>query len=118
MRRKKGTLLPIEIEVLSGGLALQARGAEQFHGFALAKEMAEQQRARSLTAHGTLYRVLDRLAEGGLVEGVWEDPQIAAGEGRPRRRLYHVTPEGARAYEAALRVASQIVPGRLAQEGA
>ncbi len=118
MRRKKGALIPIEVEVLSGGLALQARGSDRFHGFALAKEIAEQQRAKSLTAHGTLYRVLDRMAEGGLVEAKWEDPQIAANEGRPRRRLYRVTPDGLRAYELALRTAGQVVPGHLAQERA
>jgi DNA-binding PadR family transcriptional regulator len=28
------------------------------------------------------------------VESRWEDPQIAADQGRPLRRLYQVTPEG------------------------
>jgi DNA-binding PadR family transcriptional regulator len=32
-----------------------------------------------------------------LVESRWEDPQLAADDGRPRRRLYHVTALGERA---------------------
>jgi PadR family transcriptional regulator PadR len=103
VRRKLGTLLPLEIEILSGGLMLQARGGQHFHGFALAKEIAEQGRARSLTAYGTLYRALDRLAQMGLVEAIWEDPQIAAEEQRPRRRLYRVTPDGKNALHSILR---------------
>lgn len=40
---------------------------------------------------GTLYPVLVRLADRGLVEACWEDEQPA---GRPRRHLYRITPEG------------------------
>ncbi len=117
MRRKPGTLLPLEIAILSGGLALRLGGAGQFHGFALAKEIAAQERARALTAYGTLYRALDRLAEGGLVAAEWEDPQIAADEGRPRRKLYRVTLDGERALQAALRADERTAPARLAREG-
>jgi len=118
MRRKPGTLLPLEIEILSGGLALQLRGADHFHGFALAKEISAQQRAKSLTAYGTLYRSLDGLAKAGMVEAEWEEPQLAADEGRPRRRLYRVTATGERALAAAARAEGQVAPGRLAQERA
>ena len=38
-----------------------------------------------------------RLEGGGLLESRWEDPELAVEEGRPRRRLYRVTPLGARA---------------------
>lgn len=117
MRRKSGTLLPIEIDILSAGLELQVRGTNTFHGFALAKMIAAQREARSLTAHGTLYRALDRLATGGLVEAEWEDPQIAASEGRPRRRLYRITLDGERAVRGALAGARGATPTRLAQEG-
>ena len=44
---------------------------------------------------------LDRLEEAGLVESRWENPQLAADEGRPRRRLYRVTALGERAAAAA-----------------
>jgi DNA-binding PadR family transcriptional regulator len=38
---------------------------------------------------------------GGLLESRWEDPDLAVAEGRPRRRLYRVTPLGARAFAEA-----------------
>lgn len=49
--------------------------------------------ARSLTAHGTLYKALGRLEVLKLVVSQWEDP-AAATEGRPRRRLYELTRDG------------------------
>jgi DNA-binding PadR family transcriptional regulator len=48
---------------------------------------------------GTLYPVLIRLADRGLVESCWEDEQPA---GRPRRHLYRLTPEGFAAATSAL----------------
>lgn len=48
---------------------------------------------------GTLYPVLIRLADRGLVEACWEDEQPA---GRPRRHLYRLTPEGLAIATAAL----------------
>jgi DNA-binding PadR family transcriptional regulator len=91
VRRKPGTLLPLEAEILSAAVSL--RGS--FHGFGHAQTMREQNGSRSLTAHGTLYKALSRLEEFGLLTSRWED--AAAAEGRPRRRLYDVTGEGARA---------------------
>lgn len=91
MRRKPGSLVPLEIEILD----LAASRSEPFHGFELAKALAGD-RARGLTAHGTLYKALGRLAEQGLLEAKWEDAQLALDEGRPRRRLYRITGEGAR----------------------
>jgi len=40
---------------------------------------------------GTLYPVLIRLADRGLLEACWEDEQPP---GRPRRHLYRLTPKG------------------------
>ena len=93
-RRKPGTLLPLEKEILR--TALSMRGS--FHGFGLAHAMREQSGSRALTAHGTLYKALGRLEERGLLTSAWED--AAAAEGRPRRRLYELTGEGARAARA------------------
>jgi DNA-binding PadR family transcriptional regulator len=98
MRRKPGTLIPLEISILETGIELAVRGAPYFHGFLIAREIKEREDARLLTAHGTLYKALDRMQKAGLLESEWEDPVIAAGEGRPRRRLYRVTAAG----EAAL----------------
>lgn len=104
MRRKRGVLLPIEVSILEAGLLLRDQGQDEFHGFLVAKEMRERDAARRLTAHGTLYKALDRLERGGLLESRWEDPAIAAEEGRPRRRLYRVTGLGERALVTAASV--------------
>ena len=69
---------------------------EPFHGFELAKALADVDRSRALTAHGTLYKALGRLSEQGFLAAEWEDPELAISEGRPRRRLYRITGEGAR----------------------
>lgn len=98
MRRKPGTLFPLEIEILETGLALERGGQGEFHGFAIAKSIQEMEGARRLTAHGTLYKALARMEKTGLLQSRWEDPSAAADEHRPRRRLYEVTAEGARAH--------------------
>jgi len=98
MRRKAGSLVPLEISILDTGIELAVRGAPYFHGFLIAKEIKESEDARLLTAHGTLYKALDRMQKAGLLESEWEDPLAAAADGRPRRRLYRVTVAG----EAAL----------------
>jgi DNA-binding PadR family transcriptional regulator len=98
MRRKAGSLVPLELSILEAGIELAVRGAPYFHGFLIAKEIKEREDARLLTAHGTLYKALDRMHKAGLLASDWEDPVRAAGEGRPRRRLYRVTTAG----EAAL----------------
>ena len=93
-RRKPGTLLPLELQVLASALELRGAGRETFHGFGLAATLREQRGSRALTAHGTLYKALGRLEERGLLASEWEAPPAA--EGRPRRRLYRLTGEGAR----------------------
>jgi DNA-binding PadR family transcriptional regulator len=102
-RRKAGTLLPLETEILAAALELRRGGEATFHGFGLAHALRERRGSRSLTAHGTLYKALARLDERGLLASRWED--AAAVEGRPRRRLYELTGEGARAARA-------VVPAR------
>jgi PadR family transcriptional regulator, regulatory protein PadR len=99
-RRKPDTLLPLETEILGVALAMRRSGHAAFHGFGLAQTMREQTGSRALTGHGTLYKALSRLERFGLLSSRWED--AAAAEGRPRRRLYELTGEGARAAEQAL----------------
>jgi DNA-binding PadR family transcriptional regulator len=91
-RRKPGTLLPLETEILEVALSMLPSGKPTFHGFGLAQMMREQSGSRSLTSHGTLYKALSRLEEFGLLASRWED--AAAAEGRPRRRLYELTTRG------------------------
>jgi PadR family transcriptional regulator, regulatory protein PadR len=97
-RRKPGTLVPLENEILEAVLSLRRSGQVAFHGFGLAQAMREQTGSRSLTAHGTLYKALGRLEEFGLLTSHWEDA-AATPEGRPRRRLYELTGEGVRVAE-------------------
>jgi PadR family transcriptional regulator len=107
MRRREGTLLPIEIAILEAGLDLRDLGEPEFHGFLVAKEMWDREEARRLTAHGTLYKALNRMELAGHLASHWEDPAIAAEEGRPRRRLYRVTGVGEQAFADSAAVRSQ-----------
>jgi DNA-binding PadR family transcriptional regulator len=99
-RRKPGTLLPLETEILEVALSMRPSGQATFHGFGLAQTMRERSGSRSLTGHGTLYKALSRLEEFGLLASHWEDP--AAAQGRPRRRLYELTKQGAQVAAEAL----------------
>jgi PadR family transcriptional regulator, regulatory protein PadR len=60
-----------------------ATPAQWRHGYGIARNTGLKS--------GTLYPVLIRLADRGLVEARWEDEQPA---GRPRRHLYRLTPGG------------------------
>ena len=53
------------------------------HGYTLAKQTGLKS--------GTLYPILVRLADRGLVEASWEDEYVP---GRPRRHLYRLTADG------------------------
>ena len=57
-------------------------------------------------ASGTVYPTLGRLKRSGLVTATWEDQRQAERQGRPRRRYYALSTEGARALaEGASRIA-------------
>ena len=112
-RRKPGTLLPLEVEILATAWELSRAGQGDFHGFGIAKRMGERADTRTLTGHGTLYKALGRLEEFGLLTSRWEDPEVA--RGRPRRRMYALTGAGQRvALDAAQR--SHAGPMRAAPE--
>jgi len=70
--------------------ALAESPAHWWHGYDIAK--------RTDLKSGTLYPILIRLAERGLLESSWEEDQPA---GRPRRHLYRLTSEGVAAASAA-----------------
>ena len=109
-RRKPGTLLPLETEILGVALSMLRSGQATFHGFGLAQMMREQSGSRALTGHGTLYKALSRLEEFGLLTSRWEN--AAAAEGRPRRRLYELTGQGARVAKQALADKADQATGR------
>ncbi len=56
-----------------------------WHGYDIARRIGLKS--------GTLYPILIRLAERGLLEARWEEEQPA---GRPRRHAYRLTDDGAR----------------------
>lgn len=71
---------------------------------------------------GTVYPILARLERIGWVESRWEDPETHVEEGRPRRRYYRITPDGAErgrdAIARAYRSRRQPVPAWLIRPGA
>ncbi len=77
------------------------------HGYALAKQTGLKS--------GTLYPILIRLADRGLVEACWQDePQ----PGRPRRHLYRLTAEGLAAAALADAAKPEAWPGARAPRAA
>lgn len=89
--------------------ALHARAEHWQHGYDLA--------CTTGLKSGTLYPILKRLADEGVLDAEWEhDPP----EGRPRRHLYRLSTAGA-ALAAEAPVSQQQVSGwaalRLASEG-
>lgn len=105
---RKMSLQPIDYQILSAGLDLAVRGEPTIHGFGISKQIAGGQRKTALIGHGTIYKALARLEQLGYLKGSWEDPQLAADEGRPRRRLYELTTRGvAEASRAPVKLAGQ-----------
>ena len=110
MRRKPGTLLRLELAVCVAAVDLAEAGVAEFHGYNLARRLADAAERRRLTAYGTLYRTLGRLEKMGLLESHWEDPAIPARENRPGRRLYSITNAGEAAVRAGRAVAAHPDP--------
>ena len=113
MRRKAGSLVPLELAICTEAYDLRRQGVTEFHGYLIAKEIKEHADNRLLTAYGTLYRALARLEAMGLLESRWEDAALAAEEHRPRRRLYTLTPAG----EEAVTDAAKVAAGARAKKG-
>ena len=114
MRRKPGTLVPLEIAICTAAAHLRRDGTEEFHGYEMAKTLGDTADTRLLTAYGTLYRALGRLEKMGLVTSRWEDPDVPARENRPGRRLYTLTALGEAAADEARR-AQTAAPARRAR---
>jgi PadR family transcriptional regulator len=93
-------------QTLSVLASLEADPTARRHGYLLATETG----LRS----GTLYPILIRLAERGLVEACWEDGQPA---GRPRRHLYQLSSDGLAAARAALAGQARLKHGRAVTAG-
>ena len=106
MRRKAGTgLVRNELRLLLTAADLRIGGDETFHGYDLAKHLADAEDATSLMSQPTLYRALRRLEERGALTSEWESLDDAAAngrEGRPRR-YYRLTNGGAELAKSELR---------------
>jgi DNA-binding PadR family transcriptional regulator len=94
VRRKPGSLVELEAQILAALVDQGTADGDELHGFGLARVMADRSGSKRLTGHGTLYKALARLEQAGAVSSRWEDSRLAAEEGRPRRRLYRVTGVG------------------------
>jgi PadR family transcriptional regulator PadR len=114
MRRKPGALLPIEQGILAALAALHRRGVSESHGYEIAQYLRDLSDAKNLTAYGTLYRALARLADMGLLDSRWEAPQAALEEARPVRRLYSLTATGTAAARETRAAPVSIAAGRRA----
>jgi PadR family transcriptional regulator PadR len=112
MRRKAGQLVPLEIAICDAAARLRRRGINEFHGYEIARRIGEDVDSKLLTAYGTLYRALGRLESMGLLESRWEDPQIAANENRPGRRLYSLTGAAEETLAVQRKVAAAKAPKR------
>jgi len=88
-------------QTLSVLAVLCGQPSEWQHGYALAKQTGLKS--------GTLYPILIRLSDRGLVEARWQDePQ----PGRPRRHLYRLTAAGLASATGALASAAELAAAR------
>ena len=78
-----GSQAEFSAQALSVLAALCEQPSDWRHGYALAKQTGLKS--------GTLYPLLIRLADRGLVEACWQDEPVP---GRPRRHLYRLTADG------------------------
>jgi DNA-binding PadR family transcriptional regulator len=107
MRRKPGSLVPLEAAICLTAAKLKRDGVDEFHGYQIARRLGDASERRLLTAYGTLYRALGRLEAMGLLRSWWEDPEVPARESRPARRLYTLTATGDAAALEARRASAQ-----------
>ncbi len=104
-RRRTGVLLPLESAILDNAITRLQTGEPDVHCFALASDLEAHGAVKGLLGHGTLYKALARLERANLLESRWEEIEPAV-EGRPRRRLYRITPAGAAALASASRASA------------
>jgi PadR family transcriptional regulator, regulatory protein PadR len=76
---------------------LIADPTRRIHGFELCAATGQPS--------GTVYPILARLEGLGWLESEWEEPEVHVPAGRPRRRYYRLTEDGAAGARIALRAA-------------
>ena len=90
MQRIEGDTLRGHLE----GMVLASLERGEAHGFEVLRRLEEQGYGALSLKEGTLYPVLYRLEEAGLVRAAWEDE--SSGRRGPRRRIYQLTEKGSR----------------------
>jgi DNA-binding PadR family transcriptional regulator len=95
VRGNPAYLIPIEVSILEASAALRRSGDAEVHGYELAKLVQEHRGASRLTSYGTLYKALTSLEREGYLASRWEEADPTAADGRPRRRFYRLTLDGA-----------------------
>jgi PadR family transcriptional regulator len=93
-----GSRAQFSAQTLSVLAALCDEPSQWRHGYALARQTGLKS--------GTLYPILIRLADRGLVEACWQDEPVP---GRPRRHLYRLTADGVATAAGALATAARAV---------
>ena len=93
-------------QTLSVLAALSDEPSQWQHGYALAKQTGLKS--------GTLYPILIRLADRGLVEACWQDEPTP---GLPRRHLYRLTAAGLASATGALASAAEAAEQAAARAG-
>jgi PadR family transcriptional regulator, regulatory protein PadR len=96
-----GSRSEFSAQTLSVLAALCAQPSQWQHGYALARQTGLKS--------GTLYPILIRLADRGLVEACWQDEPTP---GRPRRHLYRLTVGGLATGRGALAAAARPAAAR------
>jgi DNA-binding PadR family transcriptional regulator len=90
MTEIQGNLLRGHLDTLVLSVLKQAEA----HGFEVLRRLEERGAGALRLKEGTLYPVLYRLEDAGLIAGKWEDGQRA--RRGPRRRVYRITSRGSR----------------------
>lgn len=93
--------LPSQSDVLRGTLdllILRTLSLDRMHGWAIGERIQQVSRNALSVGQGSLYPALQKLENGGLIEGEWGSTP----EGR-RARIYSLTPAGRRALAAELK---------------
>jgi len=91
-------------------LVLSALDSEAKHGYGIARDVQTDSDGLFAFRFGTLYPILRRLEQSGLVRSEW------SGEGRPRR-VYTLTSPRRRHLRAEARIIRELAAGLLRQVG-
>jgi PadR family transcriptional regulator PadR len=76
-------------------LILKLLSRKKMYGYQLLQELDSRSNGVFKMKEGTLYPVLYRLEDGGLISSLWEEPDSSSSEKRPLpRKYYQITAAG------------------------